>query len=422
MKDAFQLPLILIGGNDSDLADTLLGEVAASGYQVKFIDKNERIFDLTREFTPLGIFLEIRPNGADNQLVVLDRLKNNRATRHIPIVAIVDESYSPNILALGALTILSIPVSSTILHSILEKIQHINRSSERRILLMEPNIKSRRRILECLRQPAIIVEEAVSEENMFDLLSQRTWDGLILSAQMTTHNLSRALQICQNSYGSDGIPVILLNFLKSMKKEFQENLELCKHWLNLHITENLSELINQVTLFLHIPFDTLSVKSQELLELAWRTHPILSKKKVLVIDDDIRNIFALTSALERYQMQVLFAESGRDGIELLHQNPDVQIVLIDIMMPEMDGYEAIGLIRQEQRFKKLPIIALTAKAMQDDRERCLKAGATDYITKPVDTDQLFSTLRVWLFEGATSSDDPKKKRDNYSPSKECVIV
>jgi CheY-like chemotaxis protein len=124
---------------------------------------------------------------------------------------------------------------------------------------------------------------------------------------------------------------------------------------------------------------------------------VLANRTILIVDDDLRNIFALTSFLESYQMQVLFAENGRDGIEILQSNPDINIVLMDIMMPKMDGYETTRAIRQQPQFRSLPIIALTAKAMPGDREKCIEAGASDYITKPVDTEQLLSLLRVWLY-------------------------
>jgi hypothetical protein len=124
--------------------------------------------------------------------------------------------------------------------------------------------------------------------------------------------------------------------------------------------------------------------------------PVLVGKKVLIVDDDVRNIFALTSLLERYQIQVLYAENGRDGIAKLQSNPDISIVLMDVMMPEMDGYETTRAIRQIEQFASLPIVALTAKAMKGDREKCLNAGASDYIPKPIDTEQLLSLLRVWL--------------------------
>jgi len=129
-----------------------------------------------------------------------------------------------------------------------------------------------------------------------------------------------------------------------------------------------------------------------------QSDPALAGKKVLIVDDDVRNIFALTSLLEQYDMDVVFAENGREGIRTLQNNPNVNIVLMDVMMPELDGYETTRLIRQQDQFRSLPIIALTAKAMQGDREKCIEAGASDYITKPVDTEQLLTLLRLWLYQ------------------------
>ena len=134
-----------------------------------------------------------------------------------------------------------------------------------------------------------------------------------------------------------------------------------------------------------------------MLESVWRTDPVLSGRTVLIVDDDVRNIFALTTALERSQMRVLFAERGRDGLDLLAREPGIDAVLMDVMMPEMDGYETMQAIRRQPRFADLPVIAVTAKAMKGDREKCIEAGASDYIAKPVDMDQLLSLLRVWLY-------------------------
>jgi CheY-like chemotaxis protein len=156
-------------------------------------------------------------------------------------------------------------------------------------------------------------------------------------------------------------------------------------------------LLDETALFLHRVQADLPAPKRQILEQLQNSDFQLAGKKVLIIDDDVRNIFALTSMLERYQMQIFYAENGSDGIEVLQNNPDINVVLMDVMMPEMDGYETTRRIRANPNFKSLPIIALTAKAMQGDREKCIEAGASDYITKPVDTEQLLSLLRVWLY-------------------------
>ena len=156
-------------------------------------------------------------------------------------------------------------------------------------------------------------------------------------------------------------------------------------------------LLDETALFLHRIQANLPESKRQILQRLESKDPVLAGKKVLIVDDDVRNIFALTSMLEQYEMQVTYAENGREGIEILNDTPGVDLVLMDVMMPEMDGYETMQLIRQQNQFKSLPIIALTAKAMQGDREKCITAGASDYITKPVDNDQLLSLLRVWLY-------------------------
>ena len=155
-------------------------------------------------------------------------------------------------------------------------------------------------------------------------------------------------------------------------------------------------LLDETTLFLHRVESALPQEKQRLLDQLHRSDPTLKGKKALVVDDDIRNIFALTSILERHEMEVQYAENGHDALKILNNKPEIDVVLMDVMMPEMDGYEATRRIRENDTFKNLPIIAITAKAMKGDREKCIAAGASDYVTKPVDSDQLIGLLRVWL--------------------------
>ena len=155
-------------------------------------------------------------------------------------------------------------------------------------------------------------------------------------------------------------------------------------------------LLDETTLFLHRVESSLPPEKQRLLDQLHSSDPTLKGKKALVVDDDIRNIFALTSILERHEMDVQYAENGHDALRILNNNPEIDVVLMDVMMPEMDGYEATRRIRENDNFKNLPIIAITAKAMKGDREKCIAAGASDYVTKPVDSDQLIGLLRVWL--------------------------
>jgi tubulin-specific chaperone A len=156
-------------------------------------------------------------------------------------------------------------------------------------------------------------------------------------------------------------------------------------------------LLSEATLFLHQVESKMPKSKQKILKMMHRKEEALSGKKVLIVDDDMRNVFALTSVLEEASVKVIVGRNGREGLEQLDNNTDINLVLMDIMMPEMDGYEAMKQIRNNQKYRKLPIIALTAKAMKDDRDKCINAGANDYLTKPVDTDRLLSLLRVWMY-------------------------
>jgi CheY-like chemotaxis protein len=191
------------------------------------------------------------------------------------------------------------------------------------------------------------------------------------------------------------LPVIV-HTGKDMTKRETAKVKKLAETIIIKDADSLERLVDETALFLHRDVADLTEPQKNAMKRVNHTDPRLTGKKVLVVDDDIRNIFALTSALERQQMQVVYAENGRDGIEMLKKTPGIEGVLMDIMMPEMDGYEAMHEIRQIQKFKSIPIIAVTAKAMKGDRQKCLEAGASDYITKPVDTEQLLSLLRIWL--------------------------
>ncbi len=192
------------------------------------------------------------------------------------------------------------------------------------------------------------------------------------------------------------LPIIIYTG-KELNRQEESQLRGLAETIIIKNVRSPERLLDETALFLHRVQANLPPPKRQILEQLHQTDPVLTDRKILIVDDDLRNIFALTSFLESYQMQVLFAENGRDGIAMLQANPDINIVLMDVMMPEMDGYETTRAIRQQQMFRSLPIIALTAKAMPGDREKCIEAGASDYITKPVDTEQLLSLLRVWLY-------------------------
>jgi CheY-like chemotaxis protein len=222
-----------------------------------------------------------------------------------------------------------------------------------------------------------------------------TFDCLVLDLGLRDMSGFQLLDKMKADPHLSTIPVIVYTGKELTKKEETELRRLAETIIVKDV-KSPDRLLDETALFLHRVESNLPPEKRRILEQLHQVDPSLAGTKALVVDDDIRNIFALTSVLEHHQMDVIYAENGAEGIALLERTPDVDVVLMDVMMPEMDGYEAMRRIRQLRQFKDLPIIALTAKAMKGDREKCIEAGASDYVTKPVDTDQLLSLLRVWV--------------------------
>jgi CheY-like chemotaxis protein len=204
------------------------------------------------------------------------------------------------------------------------------------------------------------------------------------------------IETIRNELKLTHLPVIIYTG-KELSRKQETELRRVADTIIVKDVQSPERLLDETTLFLHRVQAHLPARQQQILEQVRQTDPVLAGKTVLIVDDDVRNIFALTSLLERYQMKALYAENGKDAIELLRNTQGVDAVLMDVMMPEMDGYETTRTVRKEKKLKSLPIIALTAKAMKGDREKCIEAGASDYIAKPVDPEQLLSLLRVWLY-------------------------
>ncbi|NEQ27597.1 MAG: response regulator, partial [Microcoleus sp. SIO2G3] len=231
------------------------------------------------------------------------------------------------------------------------------------------------------------------------MLEVRQFDCVVLDLglpDMNGFDLMEQIKQLVDRQGAPPLPIIVYTG-KELSRQEETELKRLAETIIVKDVQSPERLLDETALFLHRVQANLPKPKRQILEQLHQNDPVLAGKKVLIVDDDVRNIFALTSLLERYQMQVLYAENGRDGIAVLQNHPDVNVVLMDVMMPEMDGYETTRAIREQDEFRSLPIIALTAKAMQGDREKCLEAGASDYITKPVDTEQLLSLLRVWLY-------------------------
>jgi CheY-like chemotaxis protein len=228
-------------------------------------------------------------------------------------------------------------------------------------------------------------------------LIDNTIDCIILDGVIEQSAKSALFDKLQNDEKLSQIPVIIYTE-RDLTAQEETTLQDCAESLTIKAVKSPERLLDEVTLFLHQVEAQLSVEKRDMLHLVHNKEAILAHKKVLLVDDDVRNTFALMTFLEEKGMEIIVGYTGKEALELLEQNPDTSVVLMDIMMPEMDGYEAMKKIKAQPRFRKLPIIALTAKAMKGDKVKCIEAGANDYLTKPVDTDRLLSLLRVWLYQ------------------------
>jgi len=329
---------------------------------------------------------------------VLDRLKRHPSTRHIPvhIVSGVEES-QPALLA-GAAEYIQKPASLAQLEQVFGGIESFIKRDVRRLLVVDDDETQRQAIVELVGGDGDIEIVAVgsSEEALAALDAGPQFDCMVLDLKLPKMTGFDLLEKVKTDESSHSLPVIVYTGKELTRRE-ETKLKRYAETIVVKDARSPERLLDETSLFLHRVESKLPDEKRRMLEQLHNTDELFVGKKVLIVDDDVRNVFALTSALEVNGMEVLFAENGREGIETLKSTTGVDIVLMDVMMPELDGYETTRAIRELPEFEKLPIIALTAKAMRVDRERSIAAGASDYITKPVDTDQLLSLMRVWLY-------------------------
>jgi CheY-like chemotaxis protein len=267
----------------------------------------------------------------------------------------------------------------------------------RRLLVVEDDEKQRNSIVELIGDGDDVSTTAVSSgEEALAVLEQGSFDCMVLDLKLPDMSGFELLEKLKQLPQSQDLPVIVYTG-KELSRQEEAQLKRAAEAIVLKDARSPERLFDETALFLHRVEAQLPAPKRKLLQQVQQTDPVLAGKRVLVVDDDYRNLFSLTTVLEQHQMQVLQAENGKDALATLERGQDIDVILMDIMMPEMDGYETTRIIRGSMGLKKIPILALTAKAMKGDREKCIEAGASDYITKPIDVDQLLSLLRVWLY-------------------------
>jgi CheY-like chemotaxis protein len=333
-------------------------------------------------------------------LTLLDRLKENPKTRHIPVHGISASDLSREALHLGAIGFLMKPANRNELKETLKLLEEKNAQSLKRVLIVEDDERQRKSIEKLIGEQGVEIVSVGTGSDGLKALQNSTFDCMIIDVRLPDMSGFQLLETMAEADGRAFPPVIVYTGHDLSRPE-EERLRRYSKSIIIKGARSPERLLDEVTLFLHQVESKMSLESQRLLKSSRNRERAFEGRSILVVDDDVRNIFALTSALENKGAHIRVARNGREAIEALQKETDksektIDLVLMDIMMPEMDGYEAMRKIREEKRFIDLPIIAITAKAMRDDYEKCIAAGANDYLPKPVDLDRLISLMRVWL--------------------------
>ncbi|HEV8631336.1 MAG TPA: HAMP domain-containing protein [Thermoanaerobaculia bacterium] len=389
--------VLLIVEDDETFAQVVLDLARERGFRGLVATTGSEALECARGVKPDAITLDLLLPDMDGW-VLLDRLKHDPEVRHIPvhIISAAGSGEERRGLELGAVAVLTKPLEKEALDSTLEQMQEFLNRRVKRLLVVEDDETQRQAIVELIGGTDVETTTVASAEDALGALAGAPYDCLVLDLKLPGMSGMELIQTIKENEALRRMPVIVYTG-KELSREEQNGLAQLADTVIVKDVRSPERLLDETALFLHRVEASLPEVKRRMLRTLAHGDPLLKGRRVLVVDDDVRNIFAITSVLERHEMEVKYAENGHDALARLAEEDGIDAVLMDIMMPEMDGYEAMRRIRQQPKFKNLPIIALTAKAMKGDREKCIQAGASDYVTKPVDPDQLISLLRVWLY-------------------------
>ena len=386
--------ILLIVEDDPHYARVLCDLSRDKGFKVLVAMRGAEALALAREYHPTAVSLDVfLPDMLG--WTVLNHLKQDPATRHIPVQMLTLDEDRHHGLARGAFAFVTKPTTPEGLETALMRIKEYSAPRRKRLLVVEDNPAEQFSIRELLGHDDIDVTVVSSGEEAVEIVNNQSFDCVVLDLRLPDISGFDVLERFRDTPLLSDLPVVVFTG-KELSPEEDARLHALARSVVVKGVESPERLLDETALFLHRVVGALPVEKQKMLDRLHHSDDALVGKKVLVVDDDVRNIFALSSVLERRGMDVITAGTGREAIAKLESTTDVAIVLMDIMMPEMDGYETMRVIRQNTSFQRLPIIALTAKAMKGDREKCLEAGASEYLAKPVNTEQLLSSLRMWL--------------------------
>ena len=387
--------VILIMEDDIEFSRVLLDFVRERNYKAIVAAQGNTGLSFARHYKPDAILLDMKlpvMDGAE----VLKHLKSDPDLRHIPVQIISGYDRKKEGMELGAFDFIHKPVEKEGLKKAFDRIEDFINKKLKRLLIIEDNEQQNKAIRELIGNGDVKSFSAYSGKQAYEMMSMEHFDCVIVDLGLPDMSGFDLLEKIKADDKLNKIPIIVYTG-KDLSKD--ENTRLLKfaNTVVLKTADSQERLLDETMLFLHRVESRLPKEKQKIIRQLHKTDEVLNNKKVLVVDDDIRNLYSLTNALEEEGMQCLTAENGKVALKILKENPAIEMVLMDVMMPEMDGYEATKEIRSIGKFSKLPIIALTAKAMKGDREKCLHAGMSDYISKPVNIEQLLSLMRVWLY-------------------------
>jgi CheY-like chemotaxis protein len=348
-----------------------------------------------RHYKPDAIILDMKLPVIDGS-EVLKKLKSDPELRHIPVQIISGYDYRKSGLDLGAIDFIQKPVSREAFWKALDKVEHFVSRKPKKLLIIEDNKQQNEAVKELIGNGDVKCYSAFSGKEALDLLSANSFDCIIVDLGLPDMTGFNFLEKIREDKQLSKIPVIVYTG-KDLTKDENARLENLASTVVLKTAFSQERLLDETTLFLHRVESKLPKEKQNIIRKLHKTDEVLRHKKVLIVDDDQRNVYALLSALEAEGLTCLKAANGKQCLDVLRKEKNIDLILMDVMMPEMDGFEATRQIRHLPEFKKVPIIALTAKAMKDDREKCLAAGMSDYISKPLNVQQLLSLMRVWLY-------------------------